>query len=282
MRLRPIAAACLLAALLGCGAQPAARDPARSPPGIGSEHTTGAGTRYTSTGLTLSGGPALILAPGSVPRGSPAVVVIALHGAGGSEQTINAAEMSATRDALIDRGWLVASAMAHDRGWGNEQSLRDYEALAEVVAEHWQVTDVLLHGQSMGATPAVVLYAERRIPRIRAAALVAPALSLEAVYARQFADDLEQAYGFRGPEQLAAAVAGHDPLRLDPALLEGARIRIWASPQDSLTPKALHADAFAHRMGRAVEVVEVQGDHFGPDHHRPDELIAFYEASLPS
>jgi hypothetical protein len=274
----------LAVALVGCsdGSPPpggrTAPRPAASEPV--QQLVTQAGTRYTSTGLTLPGGPALVLAPTDVAPGTDAVLVIAAHGAGGSEQTINGPQLGATRDALLDRGWIVASAMAADRGWGNEASLRDYRALAARVGGRWTVTDVLLHGQSMGAVPAVLLYADRRIPGIRAAALVAPALSLEAVYGRGFADDLEQAYGFRGPSQLAAATAGHDPVRLDPALLADARIRIWASRHDNLTPKAHHADVFARRMGPHVTVVEVQGDHFGVDHHRPAELIAFFEAAL--
>jgi hypothetical protein len=274
----------LAAALVGCSDAPPPSDGRTTPhpaaSGPAQELVTPAGTRYTSTDLTLPGGDALILAPTDLAPRADAVLVIAAHGAGGSEQTINGPQLGTTRDALLDRGWIVASAMAADRGWGNEASLRDYRALAGRVAERWTVTDVLLHGQSMGAVPAVLLYADRRIPDIRAAALVAPALSLEAVYGRGFADDLEQAYGFRGSSELTAATAGHDPVRLDPALLANARIRIWASRHDNLTPKAHHADVFARRMGPSVEVVEVQGDHFGPDHHRPGELIAFYEAAL--
>lgn len=272
------------AAIAGCGDAPPQPE-ARTTPGpavstFGPELVTPGGTRYTSTDLALPGGAALILSPTDLAPGAEAVLVIAAHGAGGSEQTINGPELGETRDALLDRGWVVASAMAADRGWGNDASLSDYSELAEQVAARWRVTDVLLHGQSMGAVPAVLLYAHQRIPDIRAAALVAPALSLDAVWDKGFADDLQEAYGIGSRSELAEATAFQDPVRLDPALLADARIRIWASRHDFLTPMVHHADVFARRMGPHVAVVEVQGDHFGPDHHRPAELIAFYEDAL--
>lgn len=248
---------------------------------------TAAGTAYHEVEVYPFGvtDKMLMLIPDSISEGDNVIVTICAHGSGGNEQTVNTANMSSTRDALLGRGYVVLSAYAHNRAWGNNACLDDYERVYEYAATLWTITDVFYHGQSMGGLILNLMLAQARIPNVRALAMVDGAVHLEAAWNHPaHHDHIRTAYGIKADgSDYAAKTAGHDPCLLPPTQYEDTWIYMWASYDDTSVPRAEHADVFeTHVAGHPDEltVQAVTGGHVSASHYQPDVLLAFYDRSI--
>ena len=246
---------------------------------------TAAGTSYDEVLIYPLGvqDRALVCIPTGVVRNDEVVLAICAHGSGGTEQTINSTAMAATRDAMLDRGWIVMSAFAHDRAWANSVAQRDYQRLYTWATSQWQVTDVVLHGQSMGALSMLNIAARDAIPRIRGVVSIDGALNLGAAWAGTYKSQIRTAYGTTDDANYPVATAGHDPCLIDVQRFAGKRLFLSASLADTDIPKAQHSDVFEARVsGIAAELVYRVGtaEHVQAPNYFPEDAVAFLESGL--
>lgn len=193
-------------------------------------------------------------------------LVIAAHGHGGNvSEWTNGKQQQPMLDALIDAGYSVAASDAHFDAWGNAQSVQDYKDLDAWAKTKSAFTDVVLLGQSMGGLPALQLLTE--LPDAKAFVGVYPVCDLGTV-APRFADTAKA-----WPQ----GAAGH----LSPVDLKGVtgkRMIFFASPGDTVVPKASNTDACAQAAksaGTDVQVVQVTGDHGDQSAFQPATVVRF-------
>lgn len=253
--------------------------------------TTASGTSYIELTVYPFGGTdkALVCVPTAKADGVTSVLAIAAHGSGGNEQQINLARMVSTRDGWLDRGFIVASAMAHDRAWANNAALTDIVNVHAWVNAIWPVRDTLLHGESMGGLTMLVLASKDMIPTIRAVASIDGALNMRHAYdntAQAYGSQIRAAYGIAADgSDYAAKTAGHDAVLLDMTTFNGLHLFIEGSPNDVHIPKAQNADVFVANLGANAEVLATRtgtGTHVTAENFFPNDVLAFMDAALPA
>lgn len=225
---------------------------------------------------------ATICAPTTVADGAQIKLVVATHGTGGSDATMDAGSAQTVRDALLDAGYVVVAANLHGNTWGNSVAMADLANLYAWCAALWNVQHSVFFGQSQGG--GVVLTATRRkvIPTLRAVAAVAPALNYQWVSdSGGSSAAIRTAYDATA-STFASKVASSAPLAAQPVDYAGMHVKLWASNGDATTPKVNHSDQFKSVASRCASlmVMEVTGDHLSVDHYRPQEVVDFYAASL--
>ncbi|AYR01534.1 esterase [Arthrobacter phage Seahorse] len=193
-------------------------------------------------------------------------LVIAAHGHGGTVQEWTSGKQQLPMlDALVDAGYSVAASDAAGEAWGNPESVDAYKALTAWAKTKGKFKSVVVLGQSMGGLPALQLLGE--IPNVTAFVGIYPVCDLATVIPR-FKDTAaawpDGAEGKLSPVDLQSA--------------KGKRMIFFASPQDTIVPKATNTDACAKAAkaaGADVSVVEVKGDHGDQDAFRPADVIEF-------
>ncbi|WP_326599958.1 hypothetical protein [Rhodococcus sp. PD04] len=105
--------------------------------------------------------------------------MIATHGTGGSDGTMDTGNGQTVRDALLDAGYVVVAGHLGGNTWGNAEAIGHLSNLYACCAALWQVTDTMFFGQSQ--VGGVVMVATRRkvIPTLWAVAAVAPAMNFQ-------------------------------------------------------------------------------------------------------
>ena len=176
-------------------------------------------------------------------------------------------------------------ATAYGPGWSSDAALNEYEA-----AHDWArtriptVTDVVLIGQSMGATAALIGRDQDVYDDVRAFVGISAVCDLEFMFDNSHTASIKAAFGFTLDGDYATATAGRDPLRdLAGASFDGLFMRFYASDSDTSTPKADHADALAAvASAHAAEcvVVEATGAHISADHYRPTDVVSFVNRAI--
>lgn len=250
---------------------------------------TANGAAYTELSIQPYGvaDATLVCIPASVADGAAVNLAIAAHGSGGNEQQINLARMVSTRDGMLDRGWIVASAMAHDRAWANDTALADFTRVHDWVNDTWQVTHTLLHGESMGGLTMMVLASQARIPTVRAVVSIDGALNLRAAYdqaGQTYGAQIRTAYGIASDgSDYAAKTAGHDAVLLNMTTFNRIRLFVEGSPNDLHIPKTSHSDVFVANLGNnALELVTRTGTgtHVTAENFFPADVLAFYDNAI--
>lgn len=251
--------------------------------------TTATGTSYQQVLAQPLGGQAddtLVLVPDSVADGSVITVVYVYHGYQGNQGSVNATKMVGTRDALLDRGYVVISPNAFGDNWANDAFLQAAAACDTWAESIWDLGTKFLHGTSMGGLGAALVLATETVTPIAAVAMVDPAVNLQSdyTYSPDYRASIQTAYGFTSyASQWATATAGHDPMLRPASEYTNSWIYIWASPDDASIPKSLNADQFKANFQGVTYELTVQattGGHVQPSHFQPDVLLAFYDRSL--
>lgn len=260
-RLRPLVLGlCLVALLAACG------DDAGGP--------APEGAREGVTRLTIGGQRAVLVRPGTATR----KVVLYVHGSGETADTSFAdpgkQEILAR---LLDAGYALAASDAHGNNWGNPASERDYVALVAALRGRG-LRDVYVLALSMGGFNGLQLL--DRIP-VRAWAGIFVACDLRSIDALgQYSGDIRAAYGLGEGEPMQQATRGRSPVAVRPR--RGLPMRFWASPRDTVVPKASNTDACARqarRRGARVEVTTAQGEHTDPSHYDADGVLRLFESA---
>lgn len=252
--------------------------------------STASGTSYIELTVFPFGGTdkALVCVPTAKADGTPSVLAMAAHGSGGNEQQINIDRMLSTRDGWLDRGWIVASAFAHDRAWASNAALTDFTNVHAWVNAIWPVTDTMLHGESMGGLTMMVLASKHLIPTVRAAVSIDGALNLRSAYdntGQTYGTQIKAAYGIATDgSDYAAKTAGHDAVLLDMTTFNGLHLFVEGSPNDAHIPKTQNADVFVANLGNnAARLVTKTGTgtHVTAENFFPTDVLAFMDTALP-
>lgn len=254
-------AAGVLLTLTACSGGTDAASPAPSP---------GTGAAPGTTRFEVDGVDAVLRIP-EQPNGR---LVVYLHGAGGSAESILGTDPRARLvEGLVDEGYAVVASDAHGDAWGNAASVAAHAAAAEEAAARTGTTSVFLLAESMGGLPGAQLTTGSGLAGVEALAGIYPVCDLSSVHSR-FTGSVDAAHG----ADVDAALE-----RLSPVDLGGSvPVMVWASPQDTVVPKAANGDACvrqAREAGADALLVESTGEHGDPSHFDLPTVLAFFDSA---
>lgn len=246
--------------------------------------TTAGGTAFTDVSVTISGDKARVLIPNTVQDGATVNAGMFLHGSGRTQTYINDTEPRATRDGLLDRGYVLIGPHASGESWGNAIALGNLTAAYEWTQDQWAVNAVVVHGASMGGLLAANAVSNSSVPRLAAAVMIDPAVNLRAAYDKgSWNASIEAAYGMTsGAPTWDTATAGHDPSATDPELFSGVPLFVTSSTADVWIPKAQHSDVFVPRVQpvTTVEYVTTSGAHVAAANYVPGQVLPWIDAQV--
>ncbi|UYN84475.1 MAG: hypothetical protein KIT89_04590 [Microcella sp.] len=213
---------------------------------------------------------------------APRPHLMMFHGSGGSDAVIDDEVFADYVAGAIDAGWVISAASLGGNSWGNSYA---HDCIANVdhyVSAVFTIGPRLLLGESQGGGTTFSVLLRKTVPSIMAAVALAPALNFQWVCDEgQSSAAIRDAYDAT-PHDFATRVRGHAPLTGAAADFSGYRLRVRASYDDTMTPKAAHIDRFVE-AGLAAhlavfENLTVTGDHMSPPHYDAAADLAFLAA----
>lgn len=213
---------------------------------------------------------------------NPTPVILYAHGASEDHTSITTDGMkSATINALMDAGYIVASTNAHGNNWGNQSSVDDFNALAKYVRSNYNVKGMAMWSQSMGGLTGLQVVTQGNVDLVGWLGTY-PVCNLANLYSLgTYVSQINTAYGITGSGLLTYAnqTNGHDPVLKSAKAYKDIPMRFYASPSDTVVPKANNADALsaivANSRSEAVTVV-CSGNHGDASHFQPSDYAAFF------
>lgn len=227
--------------------------------------------------FTVSGRNARMMYPTGWSEGP---VVIYHHGAAEDETAPTADSLKAgVMSWLLANGFAVAS-LSTGTATGNPTSVGWYNDLwAELVSEY-NPSSVVALAQSLGGFSSLNGIIEGTIPYTHWAGIY-PSCDLAETYTHPLlAAIIDSGYGINGTPY-ATATDGSDPILEPNTAFTGIKMRYYASPSDTLVPKAPNSDDFAAHVNAVAvgnQVVRCYGDHGHPSHFIPDDLVDFFNS----
>jgi len=220
-----------------------------------------------SRGSTVGGQKVVVVGPESPTR----KVVIYVHGAGETAATsFGNQQMAPIFRELLNAGYAVAADDAHGDRWGDPTSYFDYDRLVAEL-ERRGLSEVYVIARSMGAFNGLQLL---KTVRVKAWAGIVPACNLRSIYdLGRFAPSIRAVYG----PKLAEALRAGSPVQID--YRRGLPMRFWASPDDTVVPKALNTDLCAREArarGANVTVTTTGGDHGDNSNYDPEGILRLF------
>lgn len=233
--------------------------------------------------------------PGGWSAGDP--LLLYMRGTGGAAHEFCNPYWDQVRDAVLEAGCLVAQSAAcrdehtGDDNWGNDCGRMAYRALHRETARRFMHGPTLLLGRSMGGVCAA--YAATRdpeiAPRVRAVALSAAVLNLRFQYhadVRDHARVIANAFGV-APDgsDFDERTADHDPVRFDPAVWNGVRLRCYVAAADTTVPPGPNADTLleqARPLATECGMVAFEGARHTdpPTYEIAEDLLRFFARAL--
>lgn len=213
-------------------------------------------------------------------------LVLYFHGSTDNAQTpFKYASLRPVTQALLDAGYIVASSDGHGNNWGNQDSLDDTYTLYKYVRDHYSIGPVLILSQSMGGLGGLSTILAQDVPGIVGWAGIYPCCNLRALYdGGSLTTPIKQAYGIASNgSDYDSKTAGYDPALYLGNKFRGVGMRFYASPGDTLVPKATNSDLIARKVARYAlesEVVVCSGDHGDPSHFQPSDVLAFFDRCI--
>ena len=198
-------------------------------------------------------------------------VVVFFHGLDGSEYSLIADEPhKQLTDTLVNAGFAVIASKAGGNAYGNVSSQRSYRELAKLAVEHYRVSNIFLLAESMGAIAAVNLLASSDPPQIRGLAAISPVLNLANPPAEH-----RPAIAESFPD---ASIDAVNPIKLPADDLHDKKVRLYATPEDSLVATEANAGAFEAHFGRIadVSVVSCSGPHLDRSCIQGDDIVKWF------
>lgn len=248
--------------------------------------TTAGGTAWRSARVYPNGSTdrSTVAAPTALVDGAPIRLVIAFHGTGGSDGTMDSGNGAIVRDALLDEGYVVVAANLGGNTWGNAEAMGFLSNLYDWCSTLWEVTDTVLFGQSQGGGVAWVSTRRGLFPTLRGVVGVAPAINFQWVSdSGSSSPAIRTAYG-ADASTFAALSADYAPFSGTRDDYAGVHFKLWASPDDTTTPNNLHANRFVSlglaAKAASIEVVTVTGAHLSAEHYVPADVVSFYENAI--
>jgi len=211
-------------------------------------------------------------------RGFPLMVYF--HGASGNQNDpFVDPDQKRITDQFIQAGYMVASSNGAGDSWGNQAGIDAYDALITYLQSEYNITKIILIGQSMGGIVSLNLMSSTS-HNIDAWYGIYPATNLRAQYDIGFAGAIQTAYGFSNPADYDTATAGHDPNLKLATDFPKIKYRMTASPEDTVVDIDDNSLLFNTRMdpyALITQVVVCIGEHGDPSHFILDDALTFFD-----
>lgn len=195
-----------------------------------------------------------ILEPPGLDDRSPVPWIMWCHGSGRTASDLGVAATYTMIAGLVAAGFLVIAGdarltTANANHWGaagaQTRSIDEYR----YARERYHLGPGVIFGASMGALLATNLLAKRTIPGIVGFYGFYGAYDLANCYTNSsFTAAIETAYGFSGAGNLAAAIAGYNPMARQGWEFRGVPMRFSASAADTAVPQAANTDLFRAKV----------------------------------
>jgi len=203
--------------------------------------------------------------------------ILFYHGSGADQTMFRTdAYFIQVRRLLLMAGYAVGSSNNHGASWGNNASLADSVALAALMRSDYGISDMLLWGVSMGGIGSLLELAAGTISDIVGWMGSSPATNLNYCFNHGFGSPIDAAYG----GDFATNGVGHDPNLFSGSAFTGKRMRFYASPDDTVVPKANNTDlmaALVNAFATESGVVVTSGEHGAAGQLPPTDILAFIE-----
>jgi hypothetical protein len=245
--------------------------------------TTGT-TAYTRIVATLNGDGKIIYAPTGRTIGSATRFAMFAHGLTDDQTFIdNPASGSGAFDIVswaLDQGWVCAASYAHGDVAGADVALASMSDMIAWADAAWTVTDIVLHGASMGGLTAVNFYAQGRDARVRGVVGIDPVLDLSWSWGSGsgiLASAIRAGYALGTDSQYATKTAGYDPMLLSASVFDGRRFFLSASPADSVVNATSNTLAFMTKVSGHAAVTHYtgSGDHVSAGNFATTQVISW-------
>lgn len=216
---------------------------------------------------------------------NPTPVIIYAHGMGEDQTGLLADSLKSTCvSALLNAGYILAGTNAHGMNWGVQSAVDDYANLDRVLRAAYNVKGVGMWSQSMGGHAGLLAIAQNKVRGIVGWLGTYPSCNLAAVRAMGvYASSIDSAFNITGAAggTYAQRTYGNEPLFIPAVGYKHIPMRIYASPGDTVIPKADATDllqALVTGTARSNVTVVCSGQHGDPSHFVPSEYVAFFDA----
>ena len=215
-------------------------------------------------------------------------LILYVHGSGESFRSLlDDPRKTACVAAMLEQGYILAGSAAHGTdNWGNQASVDDYVDLYRYCAAHYSVGKVIIWSQSMGGLDGLTAIAENKVPNVVGWLGTYPVCNLANLYSGGgFTSRINAAYGITGTgaSTFENLTAGLDPAVRPASDFHNLPMRFYASPEDTIVPKAQNTDLLAAHMSSSTaehEVVPCHGNHGDASHFQPADYLSFIQRCL--
>jgi hypothetical protein len=172
-------------------------------------------------------------------------VVIYFHDANADEFVLTGNDSNSQLTAtLAEAGFAVITGSFGSNKFGDPEMVRSYLELGKVAAAHYQVDNLYLLADSMGAVPAVSLLSGiSGVDRVRGLAAIDPVLDLDSV-GPEYETAVDRDYVNANPNA--------NPMRLPPESFRGKKIAFFVDKLDQRV--ATQVNAFKDRIGSDANI----------------------------
>lgn len=221
---------------------------------------------------------AMILVPKSYSQIKGAPVIMYHHGVGEDERALLKDRLKQECvKALLDAGYILCGSNAHGNNWGSVDAQLDYMELHKYMSSKYKVTRVCFWSQSMGGMSG--LLSLRNIPKVQGWLGTYPVADIADLYKQpRFQGQIEAAFEFKGQKDFPLATNLYNPIFSDMKKITVPRVRFYASPEDTVVPKATNTDPMSKLFGKRKEnvVITCRGEHGDSSHFVPKEYVDFF------
>jgi pimeloyl-ACP methyl ester carboxylesterase len=206
-----------------------------------------------------------------VPARPVGALAVFVHGSGQSRESIVKDQHdAAVALELVQHGYLVLSADADGRAWGDPASVADYERLIDATVREHHVHIVDLMAESMGGLATMQLAA--RLPDLGAVTAWYPVCDLRTMQEKP-----------HYAAAIAKAWATGDRSVVSPVAVPPVPMLVWASAHDTVVDASTNAAvcvAEDRAAGGQATYFHTTGDHGDWSNFHPEQVLAFFDAHL--
>lgn len=240
------------------------------------------GTAWTRVEVTISGDPAVCYFPTALSGGTGTNLVVMAHGSGDVQSTLidgSYYSNTATRDHIIDQGWIAFAPYAGGDNFANSTSQAVYSNALTWVNNLWPITGLVHFGFSMGALTGITFAMLGTYSAWPVRGYVCVDLPWDVAWfwanGGSYASGLlTAAYG--------SYSATYDPATYSTSAYSGMRALCSWSPDDTVAVSSAGGPAMASYAGGVANITLVQtsGEHGSTSHFIPSTINAWLDEAF--
>jgi hypothetical protein len=238
---------------------------------------------YTIASPTVSGAATAICVPDGYDSGAGAHLILYHHGSGEDQTVITNQSLLVPGivNVLCANGWIVAAIATAPSGWGNDSSVALYDAMDSYLTGNYTIKKRIVWGISMGGIASLRRAKTGTIPNLVGYLGHQFACDILDIYdnsSLDFKPAISSAWGVADRPALVTAISGKNPVGFSGTSFVGQSMRFYASPADTVVPKATNSDAMQAIVSPyAVEsdVVVCSGAHGDISHFQASDVLSF-------